>query len=44
MIRLQNFEPTPENVGKIVELFRQSQLTRLNRLCPQNPLDTRIVP
>ncbi|MDO5096705.1 MAG: phage portal protein [Peptostreptococcaceae bacterium] len=32
MIRLEKFEPTAENVGKIVDYFRHSQLPRLNRL------------
>ncbi len=32
MIRLEEFEPTPENIGKIVDYFRHTQLPRLNRL------------
>ena len=32
MLRLDSFEPTADNVAKVIELFKINELSRLNQL------------
>lgn len=47
MLKLETFEPTAQNVGKVIARFKSRELPRMNRLhdyyCNQHEIENRVM-